>query len=101
MASIHPKWLIDEYAINFRNDDWLIPPILPTPTDQIIDNLINILLLFKLQIIINGAIFCHVIKIIHFIHLIFVIISGIHLWNGAAPNFIRILIVINILIKFE
>lgn len=37
-----------------------------------------------------GAIFCHVINIIHIFHLIFDISSGNHIWNGGIPIFIII-----------
>lgn len=45
-------------------------------------------------IMVRGAIFCQVINSIQLFHLIFLNISGIHLWNGAAPNLINSLIVI-------
>lgn len=68
--------------------------------DQIITIFINKLLLFRFLNIIKGAIFCQVINSKHLFHLIFAIISGIHLWNGAAPNLIRILTVIITFIVF-
>lgn len=33
---IHPKWLIEEYASNFRKDVWFKPPIAPIIAERII-----------------------------------------------------------------
>lgn len=38
---IHLKWLIDEYAINFRNEVWFNPPIAPNILDKIIVKIIR------------------------------------------------------------
>lgn len=35
-ANIQPKWLIDEKAIIFCNEDWFSPPIDPIKIDKII-----------------------------------------------------------------
>lgn len=35
--NIHPKWLIDEKAINLRIDVWFNPPKDPINIDKIID----------------------------------------------------------------
>lgn len=36
-ATIHPKWLIEEKAINFRKEVWFKPPNDPKITDIIIE----------------------------------------------------------------
>lgn len=44
-ASIHPKWLIDEKAINLRREVWFNPPIDPIIIDKTI--ILKIKLKFK------------------------------------------------------
>lgn len=77
---IHPKWLIEEKAINFRKDVWLIPPKLPKTIENITIKIIN-------DKIINGAIFCHVInkKLDHQFKPS--ITLGNQKWNGAVSLF--------------
>jgi hypothetical protein len=53
------------------------------------------IILFSIYDIIDrGANFCHVIKIMQLLHLIFSIISGIHRCIGAIPIFKDILIIV-------
>lgn len=94
---IHPKWLIEEKAINFRRDLWFSPPNLP----KIIEKKINKLIKKKFiqyEIIIKGAIFCHVIKIIFLFQLRPSITLGNQKWKGATPLFISKLEEISIII---
>lgn len=90
-AIIHPKWLIDEYAMIFRVDVWFSPIIAP----NVVDIRIIIIDVFDIFIVCEqtwiGAIFCHVDITRHIIHLILFIISGYHIWKGGIPIFIIIL----------
>lgn len=95
---IHARWLIDEYAIILRSDVWLIPPIAPIAVD-IITVIINTFSWGLMFIIIDsGAIFCQVINKMHLFQSILDMISGTHMWNGAAPSFtsrdIKVIVII-------
>lgn len=91
---IHPRCLIDEYARICRSDVWFKPPIAPTIIPIIITTNRNLLILMQYDIVIIGAIFCHVISMRQLIHLVDDITSGSQKWNGAAPIFIIILDII-------
>ena len=85
-ANIHPKWLIEEKAINFRKDVWFSPPSDPMIIDKII--ILKIKLKFRqYEHNIKGAIFCQVIKIKLFHQLSPSITPGNQKWKGAAPLF--------------
>lgn len=84
---IHPKWLIEENANNFRNEVWFKPPIEPINVEIIIVAL-NRKKFKQNDKIIRGAIFCHVIKIKLLIHDKPSITLGSQKWNGATPLFI-------------
>lgn len=62
--SIQPRWLIEEYAIRVRSCDWLIPISLPTIAEV---RAIDIVKLEEgkraYEIIISGAVFCQVMRI--------------------------------------
>lgn len=90
---------MDENAKIFRNDVWFNPPIPPAKADKITAMYKNQLLGIELWRTVKGAIFCHVIKIIHSSQLRFAIISGNQKWNGAAPTLIMILVMIIILVN--
>lgn len=45
MDNIHPKLLIEENAINFRKEIWLIPPNDPIVTFKIINKIKRFLLI--------------------------------------------------------
>jgi hypothetical protein len=85
--SIHPIWVIEEYAIIDRKFDWFIPiapPIRafsPARAVKIIGNGFIIII----EIITRGANFCHVDRIRHGIHEMEDITEGYHIWHGAAP----------------
>jgi len=83
---IQPKWLIEEYAINFRRDVWFKPLIEPIKTEKIIEK-INKKKFREKDKIIKGAIFCQVIKIKLFIQFKPSITLGNQKWNGATPLF--------------
>lgn len=94
----HLIWLIDEYAIIFCIDVWFSPKIAPKIADKIMIVIVIFLFSILWDIMYMGAIFCHVINIIHEFHLNFDINSGNHIWNGGIPIFIIIVIIITILI---
>jgi len=87
MAVIHPRWVMDEYAIIARSLDWFMPNI--PPTSALEAAIMIVVWYIFLAIIndrnINGASFCHVDKIRQFIHDRDVITEGYHRWNGANP----------------
>jgi hypothetical protein len=85
--NIHPKWLIEEKAINFRRDVWFKPPIAPTKIEKIIVKEKKVVFKQKESKII-GAIFCQVIKIKLFIQFRPSITFGNQKWKGATPLFI-------------
>lgn len=78
-------WLIEEYLNTLRKEVWFNPPIAPIVTDIIIVINIIFLLYSILLMILKGAIFCQVISIREGFHVILAIISGTHIWKGAAP----------------
>lgn len=84
---IHPKCVIDEYAIIARNLDWFIP--IAPPINALNALIIIINLLNELNRIIdkntNGANFCQVDRIRQFSQDMDDITDGYHRWNGAAP----------------
>lgn len=85
--SIHPKWLIEEKAINLRREVWFNPPIAPTKIEKIIVREKNKMFKQKDSRII-GAIFCQVIKIKLLIQFKPSITFGNQKWKGATPLFI-------------
>jgi len=90
-AIIHPVWVIDEYAIIVLSRVWFNPN--SPPIIAFIGAIINIIFLIETdkignKITINGAIFCHVVKIIQFLQDIDDITEGNQKWQGAAPNLI-------------
>lgn len=89
---IHPKCLIDEYAIIVRRLVWfspIIPPIV-VPLTAISAVCFGIdLAIYVNDSRISGAIFCHVDSRKQFIHDSDVITDGNHRWHGAAPSFNR------------
>lgn len=103
-ASIHPIWVMDEYAIIVRKWVWFIP-IIPPVIAFIPANIIirGAGILVNTNVIIDrGASFCHVDRIIAGNQLIEVITEGYHKWHGAIPiliinenNRIVIILVIN------
>lgn len=88
VTNIHLKWLIDEYAINFRKDNWFNPPIEPT-NEHITILKVNSDDWEMYEIRVIGANFCQVIKINLFNHLKPSITLGNQKWKGAAPLFIK------------
>lgn len=90
IASIHPIWAIDEYAIILRSWVWFSPPQPPTAID-ISDIIERRFMLMRGEIIYKidkGASFCHVNKINPDIRGIPWVTSGTQKWNGDSPNFI-------------
>lgn len=92
---IHPMWLIEEKANSFRKEVWFKPPMAPIKVDIRIKIRNKLFMLIKYEIIIIGANFCQVIKIMLLYHEIFSITLGNQKWKGAAPNFIIKVITIN------
>jgi len=96
---IHPIWLIDEYAIIFRNLTWFTPIIPLIIIDAIITtdmNIVNLILYINRTI---GAIFCHVNTNKQFNQSSPSITSGNQKWKGAIPIFVRSLefiVIINV-----
>lgn len=78
---------MEENAISFRKEVWFRPPIDPTKMEIIIVKL-NRKKFKQKDKIINGAIFCHVIKIKLLIHVNPSMTLGNQKWNGATPLFI-------------
>ena len=89
ILDIHPICVIDEYAIMVRRWDWFIPIIPPSKAFSGAINMINLVdeLCIINDMIISGANFCHVARIIHANQDIDVITEGNQKWNGAIPNF--------------
>lgn len=86
-VNIHLKWLIEEYAINFRSDVWFNPLILLIIQEMIIVKIKNLKFIqYDKRTI--GAIFCHVINNKLLIHVSPSITIGNQKWNGAIPTFI-------------
>ena len=94
---IQPMWFMDEYDMIFRIDVWFSPKMAPDRVDKAINDILIILFWILNDTQYIGAIFCHVINIIHMSQFILFIISGNHIWNGGIPNFI---IIDNIIIIF-
>lgn len=92
---IQPIWLMDEKARSFRKEVWFNPPMAPIKVDKIIKIKRKLVILVIYEIIIMGANFCHVIKIILLFHEIVSITLGNQKWKGAAPNFNIKVIIIN------
>lgn len=90
VAIIQPVWAIDEKAISFRSWVWLRLPRPPIIMDSIAEDSVSVMLvlLWVVNRIISGAIFCHV-KIVR---VVMVVVpcdtSGSQKWNGAAAIFI-------------
>lgn len=89
-ASIHPIWVMDEYARIVRNIDWFIPKA--PPTIALMDAIIIIGTVVDVFVITNimtdrGASFCHVDKINAECQEIDAIIDGYQVWQGAIPVF--------------
>ena len=63
---------------------WLNPPIAPTTADDTTTK-VEAMEFLKYDINANGASFCHVKRIKHWIHSIFIITWGNQMWNGASP----------------
>lgn len=86
---IHPRCVIDEYAIIVRKWDWFIPTIPPTMAFIHAKTIIRYFIVGDRinDIIINGANFCHVERIRAATHEIDVITDGYHKWHGAIPIF--------------
>lgn len=90
--SIHPMWVMEEYAMIDLIFLWLIPIIPPisafmgAKTSIILcehpDSIMNDKML-------NGPSFCHVAKIKQFDHDMDDITEGNQKWHGAIPSFNR------------
>lgn len=94
---IHPMWPIDEYASRGRKWVWFIPSTPPIKAFNPAVIIINLLDWILYKVIISsdsGANFCHVDKIIQFIHDNDAITEGYQKWHGAIPNLISIATVI-------
>ena len=89
-TNIHPIWAIEEYARIFRNCVWFRPPHPPNNVESSAELMINgWLIVGEICIRIdNGAIFCHVSKIIPDIKDVPCVTSVTQKWNGAKPSFV-------------
>lgn len=89
-ASIHPMWVIDEYARIARNMDWFIPRAPPTialsDAIAIIGTVVDVFVIINM-ITDKGASFCHVDKINAECQEIDAMIEGYQVWQGAMPVF--------------
>lgn len=90
VARIHPVWAIDEKAISFRSCVWFRLPRPPIVIDRIaaISISVMLVLLWVVNRIVIGAIFCQV----RMVRVVMVVVpcdtSGSQKWNGAAAIFI-------------
>ena len=85
-AHIHPRCVIDEYAMITRNWDWLIPISPPVSAFVTASTVMYLFMkIIKDLIIIRGASFCHVDKITAFIHEIEFITEVYQKWQGNNP----------------
>lgn len=82
-------WLIDEYAMIFRILVCFNPISLLVIEERRMAIIVIWLNLISYIMIHEGAIFCHVARIIHIFHDSPSITSGSHEWKGAIPIFIR------------
>lgn len=89
---IHPIWVIDEYAIMARRNDWFIPSIPPISAFKIATNINTLVEIFvRINIItIKGANFCQVESINAGHQEIDIITEGYQEWQGAIPVLIII-----------
>jgi hypothetical protein len=87
--SIHPMWVIDEYAIIVRKWDWLIPN--NPPIKELIQAIQITMFEIEEDIIKDkmdkGANFCHEDRRSADNHEIEVITEGYHKWQGNIPSF--------------
>jgi len=97
--NIHVELLIEDIAKILRIEFWFKPKIEFIEIKVI--KKIKFLLVFKYEIIIRGAIFCHVIISRHAIQFNPSIIEGNHKWNGISLNFINNGIIIIIFLLFK
>lgn len=94
---IHPMCPIDEYAKRGRRWVWFIPKAPPINALIPAVIIINVLDCVLYSVIIrreSGASFCHVDKIMQFVHDKDAITDGYQKWHGAIPNLINIATVI-------
>lgn len=97
IATIHPIWAIDEYAMIFRNWVWLRPPQPPTRIDVSATSVVifvssDAAIWHRMDI---GASFCQVKRIIPDCNETPCVTSGTQKWNGDSPSFINRAMVIN------
>jgi len=95
MNIIQDELLIEDIAKIFRIEFWFIPKIEFIKIIKI--NINKVLFKYKYEIIIIGAIFCHVISNKHANQFKPSIIEGNQRWNGISLNFISSGMTINIL----